>query len=57
MHRATFTNYYMENTVVCGRTNVCGKYGRYKPLQDIGTDIVCKAQSRIIYDDDIKHVY
>ena len=38
-------------TAVCGRTNSYNKYRRYKPIRDIGMDVVCKLRKGIIYDD------
>ena len=38
-------------TFVRGRTNAYDDYGRYKPIWDIGTDVVGKVQKRIRYND------
>ena len=57
VHIVTSTDESEVKTVVCGRTNVYDKCGRYKPIQDIGTDIVKKVRKGISYDDALHQGY
>ena len=45
------------NTVVYGRTNTYDEYGIYKPIWDIGTDVVGKLQKGISYADALQKDY
>ena len=41
---------YMVKTVIRGRTNAYGKYGRYKPISYTSIDIVGKLHKGVSYD-------
>ena len=51
MHGVTSTGGSTVKTVVRGRTNAYDEYGRYKPIRDIGTDVVGKVWKGIRYAD------
>ena len=51
VHIFTSTDESKVNTVVRGRTNTYDKYGRYKPIRDIGMEVSGKVQKGISYDD------
>ena len=48
---------YMVKIVVRWIKNVFAKYGRNKPKQDIGMDVVGKVQKGVGYDDSLHHCY
>ena len=51
MHVVTSTYESKVNMFVFGRTDAYYNYGRYKPIWDIGTDVVGKVRKGISYDD------
>ena len=51
VHGVTSTENSMVKTSIPCRTNVYDEYGRYKPIQDIGTDVVRKIRKGIRYFD------
>ena len=56
MHVVTSTDESKVSTFVPGITDTYYNYGRYKPMWDIGTDVVWKARKGIIYDDALHQV-
>ena len=51
MHVVTYTDESKVNTFICGRIEAYYNYGRYKPIWDIGTDVVRKARKGTSYAD------
>ena len=45
------------NTVVRGKTNTYDKYGSYKPIRDIGREVVGKVLKGISYADSLQQGY
>ena len=51
MHVVTSTDESKVNTFVRGRTDAYSNYSTYKPIWDIGTDVVGKVRKGISYAD------
>ena len=52
-HVVTSTEKYKLKTCVHGSTNMYDEYGRYKPIRDIGMEVVGKVRKGISYADDL----
>ena len=51
MHGITPTDESKVKTYICVRTDAYDKYGRYKPVRDMGMDVVEKVRKGISYAD------
>ena len=51
MHVITPTDESKVKTYICVRTDAYDKYGRYKPVRDMGMDVVEKVRKGISYAD------
>ena len=57
VHVVTSTEKYKVKTFICSRMNTYAKYGRYKPIQDIGPDVLGKVRKGISYGDALQQGY